>query len=204
MRQLKDKYSTRLAVFAFPVLAVIALFVVRTQTTKRAVVVEHADRSPEQISAVPAVVTTGGKEDMRPREGNAHPFCAPGSTVYLTQAQQEYKLGKRGHNTPDVKDAKKTEQRQRSRSAWWIRGVIPYRMPTSKSPFSTAAHTLSMAKPMKPGFSRRNICRGRMFISMLQKLDITTLNKITGSIARASPARKTADGFRGTPRWKLC
>lgn len=107
MRQLKGKYSARLAVFAFPVLAVIALFFIRTQTTKRAVVVEQADRSPEQISAVPAVVTTGGKEDMRPREGNAHPFCAPGSTVYLTQAQQEYKLGKRGHNTPDVKDAKK-------------------------------------------------------------------------------------------------
>ncbi len=89
------------------VLAIIALFVVRTQTTKRAAVVEHASRSPEQTSAAPTVATTGGEEGMRPRKGNAHPFCAPGSTVYLTQAQQEYKLGERGPNTPDVKDAKR-------------------------------------------------------------------------------------------------
>jgi hypothetical protein len=89
------------------VLAIIALFVVRTQTTKRAAVVEHADRAPEQTSAAPAVVTTGGEKETRPREGGAHPFCAPGSTLYLTQAQQEYRLGERGPNTPDVKDAKR-------------------------------------------------------------------------------------------------
>ncbi|MDD2349782.1 MAG: hypothetical protein PHS50_16150, partial [Kiritimatiellae bacterium] len=39
------------------VLAIIALFVVRTQTTKRAAVVEHASRSPEQTSAAPTVAT---------------------------------------------------------------------------------------------------------------------------------------------------
>jgi len=89
------------------VLAIIALFVVRTQTTKRAAVVEHADRSPEQASAAPTVATTGGEKETRSREGNAHPFCAPGSTLYLTQAQQEYRLGERGPNTPDVKDAKR-------------------------------------------------------------------------------------------------
>lgn len=36
--------------------------------------------------------------------GKTDTFCALGSTVYLTQEQQEYKLGKRGKNTSDVKD----------------------------------------------------------------------------------------------------
>ena len=50
---------------------------------------------------------------FKPQEDKVHTgdasgstFCAPGSTVYLTQNQQEYKLGERGPNPPDVKRAK--------------------------------------------------------------------------------------------------
>ncbi len=53
------------------VLAIIALFVVRTQTTKRAAVVEHASRAPEQTSAAPTVATTGGEKETRPRGSGA-------------------------------------------------------------------------------------------------------------------------------------
>ena len=63
-------------------------------------------------------VTQGKEPDQhnlffQPQEDKVHTgdasgstFCAPGSTVYLTQAQQEYKLGERGPNPPDVKRAK--------------------------------------------------------------------------------------------------
>jgi len=139
------------------VLAIIALFVVRTQTTKRTAVVEHADRSPEQTSAAPTVVTTGGKEGMRLRGGGAHPFCAPGSTVYLTQAQQEYKLGERGPDSPDVQAAQRNGAKAKvtlrvvdSRGnpvpdadvkvAFFHRGLYPVDGKTDKNGFFTAKH----------------------------------------------------------------
>lgn len=63
-------------------------------------------RLPEKTSGAP-VMTSSKQMNASPSEENPYPFCAPGSVVYLTQEQQEYKLGDRGHNTPDVKEAKK-------------------------------------------------------------------------------------------------
>lgn len=98
--------NRRLVVVAAFVLAGIVFLFVRNQAAKPSAPPEHADRLPEKASNAPDMALDQ-KPDTRPSEENLHPFCGPGSTVYLTQAQQEYKLGERGHDTPDVKDAKK-------------------------------------------------------------------------------------------------
>jgi hypothetical protein len=50
--------------------------------------------------------STDSEVEMEIPETAANPLCAPGSTVYLTQAQQEYSLGERGPDSPEVKAAK--------------------------------------------------------------------------------------------------
>ena len=57
----------------------------------------------EQKELVPAVPHAG--KERRPSATAS--FCAPESTVYLTQSQQEYKLGERKPNPPDVKQARR-------------------------------------------------------------------------------------------------
>jgi|GEM_PF-1630684 len=138
------------------VLVGITFLVVRTQTAKRAAVLEHADRLPERTSVVPTVASNEKTATQRSGE-SVHPFCAPGSTVYLTQAQQEYKLGERGHNTPDVKDAKKNGANAKvtlrvvdSRGnpvpdanvqvAFFHRGSYPVNGKTDENGFFTAEH----------------------------------------------------------------
>ena len=101
-----NKRTIIITVFALVIFGVGLVFT-RSRVEKPPALSSEVRRASEQTSAVPAVVTMGGKKETRPREGGAHPFCAPGSTLYLTQAQQEYKLGERGPNTPAVKDAKR-------------------------------------------------------------------------------------------------
>ncbi|MDD4018217.1 MAG: Ig-like domain-containing protein [Kiritimatiellae bacterium] len=98
--------NKRLVIVAVFVLAGIAFLFVRNQAAKPFAALEQADHLTEKASAVPAIALDK-KTDTSPNGGKVNPLCAPGSTVYLTQTQQEYKLGERGHNTPDVKDAKK-------------------------------------------------------------------------------------------------
>lgn len=101
-----NKKTIVLAVFVFVILGMGLIFT-RSRVDKPPVLSSEVRRSPEQTSAVPAVVVLHGKEDMRPDEGGAHSLCAPGSTVYLTQAPQEYKLGERGPDSPDVQAAQR-------------------------------------------------------------------------------------------------
>jgi hypothetical protein len=57
---------------------------------------------------VPASLAVASEQRTYTRQSEAPlPFCAPDSFVYLTQAQQEYRLGERGPDSPDVKAAKR-------------------------------------------------------------------------------------------------
>lgn len=64
----------------------------------------YSSHLPEKTSAS-SVTALDKKSDTRPTEENGNLLCAPGSTIYLTQAQQEYKLGERGPDSPDVQAA---------------------------------------------------------------------------------------------------
>ncbi|HRT22315.1 MAG TPA: Ig-like domain-containing protein [Candidatus Hydrogenedentes bacterium] len=101
-----SKRTIIITAFALVLLGMGLIFT-RSRVEKPPALSSEVRRAPEQTSAAPAVVTTGGEKETRSREGNAHPFCAPGSTVYLTQAQQEYKLGERGPDSPDVQAAQR-------------------------------------------------------------------------------------------------
>ncbi len=148
--------NKRFVIVAVFVLAWIAFLVVRSRVVKPSALQEHADRLPEKTHNAPVTVSSK-KADTSQSKENVNPLCAPGSTVYLTQAQQEYKLGERGHNTPDVKDAKKNGATARitlrvvdSRGipvsdanvevAFFHRGSYPIRGKTDGKGFFTAEH----------------------------------------------------------------
>jgi len=147
--------NKRFVIVAVFVLAGTAFFV-RNRVVKHSIHPEHAGRLLEKVSTV-LDTTSDRKADTSPSKENVNPLCAPGSTVYLTQAQQEYKLGERGHNTPDVKDAKKNGATARitlrvvdSRGipvsdanvevAFFHRGSYPIRGKTDGKGFFTAEH----------------------------------------------------------------
>ncbi len=100
-----NKRKVIVAAFVLIVIGLSLLFI-HSQTVKPSAPPQDVGRLPEKASAAPAIALDM-KTNTRPSKNNINPFCAPGSTVYLTQAQQEYKLGERGPNTLDVKDAKK-------------------------------------------------------------------------------------------------
>ena len=148
--------NKRFVIVAVFVLAWIAFLVVRSRVVKPSALQEHADRLPEKAHNAPVTVSSK-KADTSQSKENVNPLCAPGSTVYLTQAQQEYKLGERGHNTPDVKDAKKNGATARitlrvvdSRGipvpdadvevAFFHRGPHPVKGETDGNGFFTAEH----------------------------------------------------------------
>jgi len=101
-----SKRTIIITAFALVLLGMGLIFT-RSRVEKPPALSSEVRRAPEQTPAAPAVAITGGEKETRSREGGAHPFCAPGSTLYLTQAQQEYRLGERGPDSPDVQAAQR-------------------------------------------------------------------------------------------------
>lgn len=181
-----NKRQAIVAAFVLIVIGLSFLFI-HGRTVEPSDLPKNVGRLSEKISAEP-VVDPDKKTNTPPCGENVNPLCAPGSTVYLTQAQQEYKLGEWGHNTPDVKDAKKKERTPRSRSVLWTRGGTPCRTPTLKLLFFIAAHIRSVAKPTRTVFSPPNTCPEPMSTSTPRRTATTEPTAITGSTGRASPA----------------
>jgi len=151
-----NKQTIIIAVIAL-VIFWVGLILTQSRVEKPPTLSSEVRHSPEQTSAVPAVIASGGKENTLPYEENAHPFCAPGSTVYLTQAQQEYKLGERRPDSPDVQSAHRNGAKAKvtlrvvdSRGhpvpdadvkvAFFHRGSYPVDGKTDENGFFTAEH----------------------------------------------------------------
>ena len=85
-----NKKTIVLAVFVFVILGMGLIFT-RSRVDKPPVLSSEVRRSPEQTSAVPAVVVLHGKEDMRPDEGGVGLFGFTNKHYYLaTKTQEKY------------------------------------------------------------------------------------------------------------------
>jgi len=150
-----NKQKAIIAVFVLIVMGLSFLFI-RNRTSKQSTLPQDVDRLPEKTSNAPAMGSS--EKTNSPSSGeDVNPLCAPGSAVYLTQAQQEYKLGERGPDSPDVQaahrngaHAKLTLRVVDSRGnpvpdadvevAFFHRGSFPISGKTDEDGFFTAEH----------------------------------------------------------------